>query len=418
MSTFTVTEREPVRLTPDNPATVIPGPTGDAPAWRPARRPDPNAWPSPEDFDTPADPEPAPAARLEPPRAPFEPPAAQPSPLPPDPPQQGGQVATLGNADPAVTGDGINGAELLGYIAGYMGQYVAFPSMAAHVTAILWTGHAVARDRDDTGMGPLIWRASPRLLVTSAENKSGKSTLLDLIVYLTRCRSGRIPKTTPAALAHILGTKQDVAVLDEGKLIFGAGAKNQDLQAILLAGYTRRAPYTAMYGSKIREVNVFGPVAVAGRDDLITDTSGQLLDLLDRCITIRMQRPERPKREADERAEDDGELLGVSLQMWADENRDALKEAARAIAEADYETGRDADEAPGESSLRRPQIWRPLLAVADVAGGPWPHLARQAMVTLSAGAPVIEAASAMDVVRERAAGWAAPEFVTGQDGAS
>ncbi len=40
---------------------------------------------------------------------------------------------------------------------------------------------------------------------------------------------------------------------------------------------------------------------------------------------------------------------------------------------------------PSELNDRAADIWEPLLAIADAAGGEWPEMARQAAVTLSAG---------------------------------
>ena len=67
----------------------------------------------------------------------------------------------------------IDGSMILDYTRLYLSRYVAFPSAAALDLTTAWIVHASARDRDDTGIGPLIWRASPRLLVTSKDRGSG-----------------------------------------------------------------------------------------------------------------------------------------------------------------------------------------------------------------------------------------------------
>jgi hypothetical protein len=51
-------------------------------------------------------------------------------------------------------------------------------------------------------------------------------------------------------------------------------------------------------------------------------------------------------------------------------------------------------EMPGGLSDRAEDCWRPLLAIADRAGGPWPRLAREAAVTLSRGVDEEDQASA------------------------
>ena len=46
----------------------------------------------------------------------------------------------------------------------------------------------------------------------------------------------------------MLGRRHETAILDEAKLILGAGNRSQELQGILLAGYTPRSNYVASKG--------------------------------------------------------------------------------------------------------------------------------------------------------------------------
>ena len=261
----------------------------------------------------------------------------------------------------------IDGSMILDYTRLYLSRYVAFPSAAALDLTTAWIVHASARDRDDTGIGPLIWRASPRLLVTSKDRGSGKSTVLDLITILTRSRNGRMPKVTPRAIACVLGRRHETAILDEAKLILGAGNRSQELQGILLAGYTPRSNYVASKGGKDDPIPLFGPVAYAGKDELITDTGGMLGDLLDRSVIVRMRASGRHMPEVDEDAEDDGDLLAGALAAWTSEVKGELREAAKALGAADREAGAVTD----GTALRAAQICRPLRAVGMVAGGGW-----------------------------------------------
>jgi hypothetical protein len=256
---------------------------------------------------------------------------------------------------------------VLDYTRLYLSRYVAWPSEAALDLTTAWILHAAARDRDDTGIGPLIWRASPRLLVTSAERGSGKSTVLDLVTILTRSRNGRMPKVTPRAIAQVLGRRHETAILDEAKLILGNGSRSQELQGILLAGYTPRSNYVVSKGGKDDPIPLFGPVAYAGKDELITDTGGMLGDLLDRSVIVRMRQSGRHMPEVDEDAEDDGDLLAGALAAWTSEVKGELRAAARSLADADREAGAVTDGA----QLRSAQICRPLRAIGLVAGGGW-----------------------------------------------
>jgi hypothetical protein len=315
----------------------------------------------------------------------------------------------------------IDGALVLGLVRRYLAHYVNFPSESALNTAVAWIAHAVARDRDDKGLGQLIWRASPRLLVTSRNRGSGKSTLLDLIVILTGSRDGKIPKITPRAIAETTGQLFETVVLDEAKTLFGSGAKNLELQGILLAGYTPRTSYRV----KGKSIPLFGAVAYAGKDELITSTEGgQIGDLLDRSIKLRFRASATVTHEVDELAEDDGELLASALVAWTDSVRAELRQAARDLATEDREAS-EATVAAGRDAgnLRSFQIWRPLRAIARVADGPdedgaygprkdgtigaWEESVNAAAAELNAGAAAIEAQEALDELQRRAEAWGA-----------
>ena len=320
-----------------------------------------------------------------------------------------GQVMQRQRQQPA--GQQIDGAAVLNFTRRYLGHYVSFPSEAALTAAVAWIGHAVARDRDDKGVGQLIWRASPRLLVTSRKRGSGKSTLLDAIVNLTQARDGKMPKITPRAIAETVGQHYDVAVLDEAESIFGQGAKNVELQGCLLAGYTKRTNYRVCGKS----IPLFGAVAYAGKDKLITDTKGeQIGDLLDRSMILRFKAPDQAPPEMDEIAEDDADLLASALVAWTDSCRDQLRQAARDIAAEDRDTERAGD-------LRSMQIWRPLRAICRVADGltaeelaegkrgPWETAIDEASWELTAGAAGVEAQETLDELGRRAQAWGAQD---------
>lgn len=289
----------------------------------------------------------------------------------------------------------VDGALLWILVRKYLSHYVAFRSEAQATLVTGWVFHAMARDRDDSGIGQLIWRASPRLCVTSKERGSGKSTLLDLLVILTGSRRGKIPKITAARIAQVLGKHFETVALDEAKTIFGAGSKSLELQGVMLSGYTRRTSYEISGQS----VSLFGAIAYAAKDELITDTrGGQIGDLLDRSLIIRLDPPTRPKPEVAERAEDDGDLLCRALVAWTNASREALRQAARDIAEEDQ----DAAEA---GNLRSAQISRPLRACARVVAPGAEADMLAALSELTSGAAGTESADLMAQLAERSTEW-------------
>ena len=157
----------------------------------------------------------------------------------------------------------VDGAELLGHMAGYFGTYIAFPSVGAHVAVTLWNSAAAARNRDDSGLGPPIWRALPLLGVTARGNKSGKSTVLDCSRYVQQVQ--RPVRITGRALAHKLGRKHEAVVIDEAKLIFGAGAAARDVQSISWPATQLGGTWSYSRGNADVDIPCFGPGRVCGQ---------------------------------------------------------------------------------------------------------------------------------------------------------
>lgn len=254
--------------------------------------------------------------------------------------------------------------QVLEQIGLYVCKYVQFPSAAAVVAVVLWIAHAAARD----GEGKLIFRASPRLLLTSSENGSGKLTLMDLIALLLLSRVGRLVKVTAAGLAGILNELHDVGLPDDAQLTFGStGSAAKDLQAVLLGSYSKKGSWVTGK-AKVTVKPVYGPVVVAGKDELITVQRDALKDLLARSVIIRMKRPATYMPQLDDDADARGETLGSALKAVMGALESQLTQAVRDLdAEA---AGQEITEGDGG---RTAQIFRQLQAVARVAGGMWPQ---------------------------------------------
>jgi hypothetical protein len=289
----------------------------------------------------------------------------------------------------------IDGALLWYLLTRYLAHYVAFPSRAALNLVAAWIIAACARERDDSGIGQLIWRAFALLLVTSRVRRSGKSTLLDLIAILTRSRRGKVPKITPARFAQVTGQYCETVILDEVRTIVGSGAKNLELQGCLLAAYTRRTSYEVSGKS----LDLFGAVALAAKENIITESwNGDTIgDLWDRTLKVMLAAPPQPMPEVGEQAEDDGDMLARALIAWTDAMRADLKQAARDIAAED-------SEAVTDGNMRRAQISRPLRAIARVIGPGCEEDVCTALDEITAGKASAEAGEILGGLRERA--WA------------
>ena len=97
--------------------------------------------------------------------------------------------------------------------------------------------------------------------------------------------------------------------------------------------------------------------------------------LLSRCVIIRMRR-RKPSERLDpyrrRTVEPEGHALRDNLAAWASKTSDSIEAAIPDLDLPDGIEDRDAD------------VWEPLIAIADAAGGKWPKAARVAAVALVA----------------------------------
>jgi putative DNA primase/helicase len=224
--------------------------------------------------------------------------------------------------------------------------------------AVLWTAHTWLYDHD-------VPTHSPLLATTSAEPESGKSTTVAVAGRATPRYSLNIEMTGPSLYRYVDAVKPTL-VIDEADDLF---SRRSDLKHIINAGWTR--------GAKIpRQVNI-GGVWMTVYFDPFTPKAISLLGrnlppaTRSRCIELRML----PKR-ADEKAEpfnqlDDAEfaVLRRKAARWAADNAAVLKDAKPTM--------------PPGLNNRAAANWKLLLAIAELAGGPWPRQACEAAVRLT-----------------------------------
>lgn len=253
----------------------------------------------------------------------------------------------------------------------YFGHYARYPSPAALDAVTLWGAHCWMRDEN----GVLVFRATPRLFLLSSEPGSGKSHVLELIMRVVpNCFSLDV-EPTKAGLVHTLNKEQATVLLDEGDLLFAAGQRHSDVRAVINGGTYRHGTVLNGKGAKANREPVFGPIALAGLDVMETGTGDMLNALMSRGVKIRMQkatgddRPAKLTRQGEEAAA----KAKVWLERWAAQVRDEV-----AAAEPEIPEGIEG---------RTEDIWAPLLAVADAAGGEWPERARAACLELALGKP-------------------------------
>ena len=271
-------------------------------------------------------------------------------------------------------------------------DYVAFPSRSSVIAVVTWNGQAAARDAE----GESIWRAYPRLLLTSRENGSGKSTVADISRMLLQCRSGRMSKVTPYGLCKVLGVFKEAAIADDAQNTFRSDKAGAELLTIMINGYTPGATWMSGKGGDGKVEPAAGPLMVIGKDALIKERAEALADLIARAAVVRMERPDHYMPEFDEEGEARARSLGVTLKAVTGALQGELRQAARELAQENK--GRLITDGDGG---RTAQIWRPMLALAKVAGPQWYEATLQAMEDLSsAGGDLLKAEDALTELEE------------------
>jgi hypothetical protein len=254
-----------------------------------------------------------------------------------------------------------NASKILTDLYDFTGRFIAYPSVQAHVAHVLWIAHTHVM---------LAWESTPRFAVLSPEPSSGKTRVLE-ITELVVPNPVEAINVTPAYLFRKVGEDgaKPTILYDEIDTVFGPKAKeNEEIRGLLNAGHRRGAVAgrCVVRGKTVEteEISAFCAVALAGLGWL-PDT------ILTRSVIIRMRRRAPSEKVTPFRRRVHaaaGHALRDRLAAWAAAAVDDMT-AARPEMPSGIED-RDAD------------VWEPLLAIADGAGGDWPARAREAAKAL------------------------------------
>ena len=260
----------------------------------------------------------------------------------------------LGLVDPVLWPEPVDGDTLLDSITQAVRRYLVLPPDGAEMVA-LWVIAAHAFN---------CFQISPRLHVRSPEKRCGKTIALDVLECLTP-RSIRTENVTTAVLFRLIDGHQPTLLIDEVDSFL---KDNEELRGALNAGHRRGGQMLRCEGdnNEVRAFKTFAPVALAG--------IGRLPGTLeDRSIVIEMRRKKKTERITRFRRGQTGDLdeLAGMAARWVADHEVSLSAADPDIPETLHDRAAD--------------NWRPLLAIADLAGGDWPTLARQVAVRLSGG---------------------------------
>lgn len=265
------------------------------------------------------------------------------------------------------TGPTADGAALLDEVEAFHRRFNVFPLDAAYAAVVLWDAHAHLLDCFDS---------TPRLAFLSPEPGSGKSRALEIVETLVPQPMAAVNASPAALFRAVSGAEGRPTILfDEIDTVFGPKAgDNEELRGFLNAGHRRgQLTYRCVGDGGNQTVQGFPSycgVAVAGLGSL-PDT------ILTRSIIIRMRRRARNERVEPFRHRlhaAQGNELRDRLAKWA--------ESVRPMVEGVFPV------MPEEVTDRPADVWEPLIAIADAAGGQWPERARAACVELVAAAKV------------------------------
>ena len=250
-------------------------------------------------------------------------------------------------------------AVLLDGLVSYQRRFVVLSDVQADALA-LWVFHTHTFAAGEF---------TPYLQITSAEKRSGKSRLLDVLFGVV-AKPWKVVAPTEATLFRYIDAEQPTVFIDEYDTIF-SNKDYEGLRAILNAGFQTGTPVPRVSGDsqnrRVEMFNVYCPKALAG--------IGELPDTIsDRSIRIELKR--RTTTEQVERAR------RRTLQEVAGPLRAQLAATGTAIVQ---QLGQARPLIPDELDDRAADIWEPLLAIADLGGEAWAARARRAAVALTTG---------------------------------
>ena len=250
--------------------------------------------------------------------------------------------------------EAVDGAVLLEDIAAAFRRYVALPPRADTALA-LWSIFAHAFDNFHIG---------PMLALNSPTKRCGKSTALNLVGKLvpSPLTSSNL---TPAVLFRAVEKYKPTLLLDEAETY--VRRDREELRGVLNASHVREQAFVLRTSGDDHEPRCFStwcPKAFA--------YIGRLPDTLeDRAVKIPMHRkaPEEKLERFRSDRTDPLRDLHRRAARWATDHAAALRDLDPAM--------------PPKLNDRAQDNWRPLVAIADIAGGDWPTQARGAALQMS-----------------------------------
>ena len=231
-------------------------------------------------------------------------------------------------------------------IEAYLRSYLSFPNDQPFLPLTLFALLEHCWD--------VCFDEGPYLLISAATQGSGKTRVLELLLFLAGAEKAILldGDITRAALYTEIETMARVILIDEAEKL---QSPSSPFRPILNSGYRRGATVLRKKGGENEEFSIFCPKVMAQIGDVYSS-------LRDRCITIEMRRMQGgPRKEfVQQVAKEEGrviiEELSVTLPEYLDDIRSAyLNYHEQYPKSLDFlQQGRDKE------------IWKPLFAICQV----------------------------------------------------
>lgn len=271
--------------------------------------------------------------------------------------------------------DPVDGAALLTELAQAFERFIALPPYASTALA-LWVLHTYTHE---------VEFCSPVIGITSPFKGCGKTTVLNVLRTLVH-RGLPISNLTGSTMFRTIDAYEPTLLIDEADTFL---RDNEQLRGLLNSGHTRDTAWLIRnVGDDYlpRKFSTWCPKAIAAIDRL----PGTLED---RSIHIRMKRQSTDERGQRAKERFRSELVTMRhlplrrrAMRWSEDHVDQLPRLEPAI--------------PSSLPDRAGDCWRPLLRIADVAGGEWPARARGAAQGITGAAFKDEQEPGVELLRD------------------
>ena len=263
------------------------------------------------------------------------------------------QGRAISSQRPAPWHEPVDGAALLTDIVQTIKAHLALTDEAA-ICVALWILHAHVHQ---------VLKVSPILTITSPQKRCGKTTLLILISCIVPVPLYASSITT-ASLFRVVEAYYPTLLIDEADAFLGG---KEELRGVLNSGHLRPSAHvvrTAGDDHEPRQYSTWSPKALAA----IGSVPGTIAD---RSVIIEMRRRAPDEKVARLRLDrlEQFEPLRQKAARWAEDHQDRLIDHDPVM--------------PNDLNDRASDNFRPLIAIADEAGGEWPALARMVAIALS-----------------------------------